>query len=182
MFDGMVSIDKFQYGFEDGLVSPYTSGVVTCDPAYYSVCRVVQPECLGAEEPDSLRLSAQVLVLRRVSCRRCVSVSCVPDVVSVDFSDPRVSYIGYNSCGCREWRWYWDKDHPAAYVSFLLGVVEPDSCKLCGDANYCFVACVVNPPALFSVGSVQVTFSTGLVSETLSVVVEATKYWEVSTR
>lgn len=175
----MSSIDKFQYGFSDGNVSPYTSGVVTCDPSYYSVCRVVQPGYLGEEEPDSLHLSSQVLLLRRVASRRCISISCVPDVVSVEFSDPRVSYIGYNSCGCREWRWYWDRDHPAAYVSFLLGVIQPDSCKLCSSANYCFVAVVENPPALYSVGSVEVTFGTGIVSETLSVVIEATPYWEV---
>lgn len=178
----MSSIDRFQYGFDSGEVSPYTSGVVTCDSGFYSVCHQIQSADITPEEPDSLRLSTQVLVLKRAASRRCLSIACVPDVESVDFSDPRVSYIGYNPCGCREWRWYWDKDHPAAYMSFLLGVVEPDSCKLCGGANYCFVVCVVNPPALFSVGSVQVTFSTGLVSETLSVVVEATKYWEVSVR
>lgn len=175
----MSSIDRFQYGFGSGEVSPYTSGVVTCDSGFYSVCHQVQSADITLEEPDSISLSGQVLVLKRAASRRCLSIACVPDIASVTFSDSRVQYLGYNACGCREWRWYWDKDHPTAYVSFLLGIIDPASCKLCAKANYCFVACVVNPPAMYVVGSVDVTFSTGLISSTASVIVEATQYWEV---
>ena len=163
-------IDKYQYPYGSGLINPLATTSDSVMEDYYVICKYL-PDGAGADErPDFLELGdAEGIILSVGEPRACVWFLAWPEA-ELRFEVPTED-MGINDYGAREYRWYWDSDHPQAFISFQL----IEECRVEGQyIKYCIVMDVCDAPALLKGGGVTVTATTGLVSQSFRVAIQQT--------
>ena len=159
------------------MISPYAVGVVTVPTGYYTVCRLesdIPAQGSTVVPADVLSATTAGVFVSSSKLRACCGIACSPGFASVVFSDSSVVSLGRQAAGSDEWRWYWDSEHPEAYIQFVLHELGLGGCIQCADIDYCLGVSVCDAPGVLAGGSIDVTLSTGLLSITIGVGVEAT--------
>lgn len=172
MFEIMANpISKFQYADPNDLMNPYAYGVRETYCGYYTVCYALPSRPSFAPVPaDSITLSSAGVSLSVMDRRKCIDIVSYP-AVDVSFSQD-VTSLGVNDYGAQEWRWYFDPDHPDSFICFQL-VVHGDPSDV-DMVNQCFVIDVCPASPYIPAGAMTCTFSTGQVSSSVDVSIEAT--------
>lgn len=165
-------IDKYQYSYGSGLINPFATTTSCVTEDYYTVCRYL-PKGVGSvdvgREDYVLLGDSDGVVLSRDLTRVCVWIQSWPEI-SLSF-DSSVEDMGINAYNAHEYRWYWDSDHPDAFISFQ--VVE-EARQRDSFIKYCIIIDVCDAPPLLRGGGITVTVGTGLVQESFGVAVQQT--------